>query len=137
MRRAERLSEEAHPEKREQREAARLSDPALLNFDRLPDSAYVRPAVARALFADASDATWRRWGKRDPDLAPHRIGPNHNGHNVGALRRALAKRRAQAYSLPSHDHPRTEPAPMLPENSRTRTTSLFSDDGRMVPKGAG
>lgn len=74
-------------------EAANALPPALVHFDELPDSAYVKSTIACALFGNVSAATLWRWARDDADLRPDRIGPNIAGWQVGKLRRALAKRR--------------------------------------------
>lgn len=61
---------------------------ALRNFDELPNSAYVRQPVVKALFC-CSDATiWRR--VKDGGIPrPHKLSPRVTAWNVGELRLAL------------------------------------------------
>lgn len=58
-------------------------------FDQLPDAAFVRLPVVRALFGISQPTVWR-WIKDGRLPQPHRLGPRVAGFNVGALRRALA-----------------------------------------------
>lgn len=60
---------------------------ALANFDRLPDSAYVRLPTVAAWKGIAPATVWR-WvlSKRLP--APHKLSPGVTAWKVGDLRRA-------------------------------------------------
>ena len=62
---------------------------ALINFDSLPDSAYVRLPVVEALFACSSASVWRGVAaSRIPK--PKKLSPKTTCWNVGDLRAALA-----------------------------------------------
>jgi predicted DNA-binding transcriptional regulator AlpA len=62
---------------------------ALVNFDSLPDSAYVRLPVVKALFACSSASVWRGVAAgRIPK--PKKLSPRTTCWNVGALRKSLA-----------------------------------------------
>jgi len=72
-------------------ESHRLTNlpPAFLNFDSLPDSAYVRLPVVKALFACSSASVWRGVAaSRIPK--PKKFSPKITCWNVGELRAALA-----------------------------------------------
>lgn len=61
---------------------------ALENFDRLPDSAFVREPVVAALYACSSATVWRR--VRDGGIpAPKKLSARVTAWNVGELRKAL------------------------------------------------
>ncbi len=65
--------------------------PALKNFDSLPDSAFVRLPVVKALFGGRSSASIYRdvlAGRLPP---PTSLGPRCSGWSVGALRNAQSK----------------------------------------------
>jgi len=59
----------------------------LAEFDQLPDSAFVRLPVVRAVNGNVGSATVWRWCKAGILPAPHKIGPNTTAWNVGELRR--------------------------------------------------
>ncbi len=60
---------------------------ALIHFDHMPDSAYVRLRVVKELFGISSATVWR-WSKMGKITAT-RLSENTTGWNVGGLRRAL------------------------------------------------
>lgn len=61
---------------------------ALINFDELPSSAYVRQPVVEALFACSAATVWRGVkSRRIPQ--PKKLSPRTTGWNVGELRQAL------------------------------------------------
>lgn len=62
---------------------------ALKHFDSLPDSAYVRLPVVKAL-KSCSDATIWRMSKRGDLPAPRKLSERITAWNVGELRKALA-----------------------------------------------
>jgi predicted DNA-binding transcriptional regulator AlpA len=62
--------------------------PALQNFDRLPDSAHVRLPIMVALFACSPATVWRRV-KNKSLPQPHKLSDNITAWNVGELRRAI------------------------------------------------
>jgi prophage regulatory protein len=59
----------------------------LAGFDQLPDGAFVRMPVVRAVNGNVGPATVWRWCKAGILPAPHKIGPNTTAWNVGELRR--------------------------------------------------
>ena len=61
---------------------------ALANFDRLPDSAFVRLPVVCALRGISAPTAWR-WVRSGHLPAPVKLGPNTSAWNVGELRRQL------------------------------------------------
>lgn len=61
---------------------------ALKNFDSLPDSAFVRQPVVKALFGFSDSTVWRRV-KSGALPAPEKQGPRVTAWNVGKLRRVL------------------------------------------------
>ena len=61
---------------------------ALANFDRLPDSAFVRRPVVRALFQVSTATVWR-WSKSSRIPSPRRLSEGVTAWNVGELRKAL------------------------------------------------
>lgn len=63
-------------------------NPALENFDRLPDSAHVRVGVVAALQSCSIATVWRR-AKAGTLPAPRKIGGT-TVWSVGALRKTLA-----------------------------------------------
>jgi predicted DNA-binding transcriptional regulator AlpA len=65
-----------------------LNQTNLSNFDQLPNSAYVRLAVALGLFS-CSRATWWRWVKAKRVPAPKRMGAKNSVWSVAELREAL------------------------------------------------
>ncbi len=67
--------------------AAPIPD-ALANFDRLPDSAFVRRPVVRALFQVSTATVWR-WSKSSRIPSPRRLSEGVTAWNVGELRKAL------------------------------------------------
>lgn len=69
--------------------AKQASDQALTDFDRLPDSAFVRLGTVAALFATSAPNVWK-WVKVGKLPAPVKLGPQTTAWQVGALRAALA-----------------------------------------------
>jgi len=65
-------------------------EPALANFDRMPDSAYVRLPVVAALNGIGPATVWR-WVKLKRLPAPYKLGPNTTAWRVGDLRRSMAE----------------------------------------------
>jgi predicted DNA-binding transcriptional regulator AlpA len=63
---------------------------ALADFDRLPDSAFVRLPVVMALFS-CSDETVRRRVKAGDLPSPVKLGPRSTAWRVGDLRKTLAQ----------------------------------------------
>lgn len=63
----------------------------LEHFDSLPNSAFVREPVVRALFACSSTTIWRGIKQGRIPVAK-KLSPNTIGWNVGELRKALAAR---------------------------------------------
>jgi len=61
---------------------------ALENFDKYPDSAFVRQPIVQALFACSSATVWRMV-KRGV-LKPKKLSERVTAFNVGDLRKALA-----------------------------------------------
>lgn len=61
---------------------------ALTNFDRLPDSGFVRLPVVVALFASSPATVWRR-AKKGTLPAPRKLSEAVTAWNVGELRKAL------------------------------------------------
>ena len=61
---------------------------ALVNFDRLPDSAHVRLPVVAALHGISAPTVWR-WVKSGRLAAPVKLGPNTTAWRVGDLRSAI------------------------------------------------
>lgn len=68
---------------------------ALKNFDDLPNSAYVRIGVVRALNGNCSEATVYRMSQQGILPQPCKLGARMSGWNVGKLRQALAARTAK------------------------------------------
>lgn len=63
---------------------------ALQNFDRLPDSAYVRLPVVEALYGCSAATVWRR--VKDGGIpAPARLSVRISAWNVGQLRLSLSR----------------------------------------------
>ena len=62
---------------------------ALSQFDKLPDSAYVRLPVVAALYGIGPATVWR-WVKTGRLPQPVKLGPNTTGWRVGGLRRVGA-----------------------------------------------
>jgi len=60
----------------------------LVNFNSLPDVAFVKQPVVEALFACSSPTVWRRV-KSGKLPAPKKLGLRAIGWQVGELRRAL------------------------------------------------
>lgn len=64
-------------------------NPALRDFDQLPDSAHVRLPVVKALYACSPASVWR--GVKNATIPkPHKLSPRTSCWNVGELRQALA-----------------------------------------------
>lgn len=63
---------------------------AITDFDRLPDSAFVRLPVVQALFS-CSDETVRRRVKAGVLPAPVKLGARTTAWRVGDLRKTLAQ----------------------------------------------
>jgi predicted DNA-binding transcriptional regulator AlpA len=66
----------------------------LVNFDKLPDGAYVRVPTVAPIFGISIKTVWR-WAKSGRLPAPKKLGPNVTAWNVGELRRALAQKAGQ------------------------------------------
>jgi len=66
---------------------------ALKNFDSLPDSAWVREPIVKALLGCSSATVWR-YAKMGIIPAPQKRGPRISAWNVGELRRSLVQRAA-------------------------------------------
>ena len=65
-------------------------NPALRDFDQLPDSASVRLPVVAALFACSVPSVYRGI-KAGRIPAPRKLSPRTSCFNVGELRKALAQ----------------------------------------------
>jgi predicted DNA-binding transcriptional regulator AlpA len=62
---------------------------ALENFDKLPDSAYIRLPVIKALYGVSSATIWR--GVKNQTIpCPYKITERTTAWNVGQVRAALA-----------------------------------------------
>jgi len=68
--------------------------PELVNFDRLPDAAFVKQRIVERLFACSSATLWRRV-KSGLIPPPNRLSIRSNGWNVGCLRTALSRLEAK------------------------------------------
>ncbi len=64
-------------------------NPALRDFDQLPDSAHVRLPAVKALYACSPASVWRGV-KQGRIPKPHKLSPRTACWNVGELRQALA-----------------------------------------------
>lgn len=64
-------------------------NPALRDFDQLPDSAHVRLPVVQALHACSAASVWRGV-KQGRIPKPRKLSPRTTCWNVGELRQALA-----------------------------------------------
>jgi len=64
---------------------------ALRHFDDLPDSAFVRLPIVKALFGGRSHASIYRDVRAGRLPAPIALGPRSSGWNVGSLRKVLSK----------------------------------------------
>lgn len=64
---------------------------ALRHFDALPDSAFVRLPIVKALFGGRSHASIYRDVKAGRLPAPVALGPRCSGWNVGSLRKILSR----------------------------------------------
>lgn len=73
--------------KKNLRQASDVPD-ALAEFNRLPNSAYVRLPMVGALYCASPSSVWR-WVKSGHIPAPHKLGPNTTAWNVGELRASL------------------------------------------------
>lgn len=62
---------------------------ALINFDLLPDSAYIRLPVVKALLSISVATVWRM--VKTGQLKTHKLSPRTTAFNVGELRAELAK----------------------------------------------
>jgi len=60
---------------------------ALVDFDSLPDSAYVRQPVVERLFGFSAATLWRHCASMK--LKPHKLSARVTAWNVGELREAL------------------------------------------------
>ena len=60
---------------------------ALVNFDQLPNSAYVRLPVLIKLYGVSATTIWRYCGKTIP--SPIKLTPRTTCWNVGEIRKAL------------------------------------------------
>ena len=63
--------------------------PALVNFDSMPDSAYIRLPVLKALYAVSSATIWRGV-KLGTIPKPSKLSERCTAWNVGLVRAALA-----------------------------------------------
>lgn len=63
---------------------------ALVNFDQLPNSAYVRLPVMIYLYGVSATTIWRYIGKKKIP-APVKLTPRTTCWNVGEIRKALAQ----------------------------------------------
>jgi predicted DNA-binding transcriptional regulator AlpA len=64
-------------------------NPALRDFDQLPDSAHVRLPVVKALYACSPASVWR--GVKNLTIPqPRKLSPRTTCWNVGELKKALA-----------------------------------------------
>jgi predicted DNA-binding transcriptional regulator AlpA len=64
---------------------------ALVDFDRLPNSAHVRLPVVQHLTGYSRASVWRRAADAlDAFPKPRKLGPGNTGWNVGDIRRFLA-----------------------------------------------
>lgn len=68
--------------------------PELANFDRLPDSAYVRLQTVMRLYGMSAATVWRHSGKSIP--APHKLTKSITRWNVGELRSSLPNKQKEA-----------------------------------------
>lgn len=68
--------------------SSRSQSVSLLQFDQLPDTAYVRLPVVLALFG-CSRATWYRWVKSGRVPAPKKLSSRISVNQVGSLRVCL------------------------------------------------
>lgn len=64
-------------------------NPALRDFDQLPNSAHVRLPVVKALYACSPASVWRGV-KHGTIPKPHKLSPRTSCWNVGELKKALA-----------------------------------------------
>lgn len=62
---------------------------ALVNFDQLPNSAYVRLPVMIQLYGVSATTIWRCCGKTIPK--PVKLTPRTTCWNVGEIRKALSQ----------------------------------------------
>ena len=63
--------------------------PALVNFDSMPDSAFIRLPVLKALYGVSSATIWR--GVKNQTIpAPAKLSERCTAWNVGLVRAALA-----------------------------------------------
>jgi predicted DNA-binding transcriptional regulator AlpA len=63
---------------------------ALVEFDRLPNGAWVRLPIVMAIFGISAPTAWR-WSKANRLPAPKKLGPGVTVWNVGQLRATLAR----------------------------------------------
>ncbi|MBY0468581.1 MAG: AlpA family phage regulatory protein [Burkholderiaceae bacterium] len=69
----------------------RSTQPALSNFDKLPNSAHVRIDVVKMITGYSAPSIWRRSAKKeDPFPKPKKMGPKNTAWNVGELRKFVA-----------------------------------------------
>lgn len=69
-------------------------NPALQNFDDLPDYAFVRIPVVQGIYSCSPTTIWRAV-KQGRIPAPHKISANTTGWNVGELRKAIDEVKAK------------------------------------------
>lgn len=70
-------------------ESTRNIPPALINFDSMPDSAYIRLPVLKALYGVSSATIWR-CVKNQTIPSPVKLTERTTAWNVGQIRAALA-----------------------------------------------
>lgn len=63
----------------------------IAEFDKLPNSSFVRDVVVAQIFACSRATIWRRSQLESDFPKPRKIGPRRTGWNVGELRAHLAK----------------------------------------------
>jgi len=64
--------------------------PNSIDFDQLPDSAWVRQPIVSQLCGGADRTTLYRWAKTGIFPAPRKLAPQTTAWNVGELRRHFA-----------------------------------------------
>jgi predicted DNA-binding transcriptional regulator AlpA len=63
----------------------------ITEFDKLPNSGYVRDVVVAGIFACSRATVWRRAKEEAEFPKPRKLGPRRTGWNVGELRAHLAR----------------------------------------------
>ena len=79
---------------KEARRAAQVRE-GVARFSGMPDSSYVRQPVPLALLG-ISAATWWRWVKQHPELAPTKLSERVTAWTVGQLRAFMQTRAVAA-----------------------------------------